>query len=320
MLSLSILLNIITFLNPVYDGADPWVVRDGGLYWSCWSDGRYLFVASSPTLTSRGTAQLVWGATSRSAWNRSEVWAPELHTLDGTWYLYYAADDGQNAHHRMGVLECDGPTPEGPWKEAGQLYTGGRWAIDGTVLTLGNRRYFLWSGWPGDTDGVQNLCIAPMESPVSIKVEPVVIARPEFPWERGALPLIEGPEVLQRGGRTFVVYSTSGSWTASYALGMLELKPGADPLDPVSWTKSPRPVFAGTPEVPGPGHASFTVSPDGTQDWIVYHAKKSAADGWDRNVRLQSFGWVDGRPDFGTPVSPGAALALPSGDPGSAKE
>lgn len=314
MRSISIALNILaltsglsavpTFDNPVYDGADPWVVRDGDVYWSCWSDGKYLFVGSSPTLADRGSPQPIWAPSRRNTWNTAEVWAPELHKLDGRWYVYYAADNGKNENHRMGVLECDGPTPEGPWHEAGQLYTGNRWAIDGTVLEVGGQRYFLWSSWPGATDGVQNLSIAPMDSPTSISAEPTVIATPDRPWERVALPLIEGPEVLVHGGRTFVVYSASGSWTPDYCLGLLELTPGADPLDPKSWTKHPEPVFRRTDTVFGPAHASFTTSADGMIDYIVYHAKKTTKPGWDRNVRVQAFGWTtEGFPDFGRPVN-----------------
>jgi hypothetical protein len=67
----------------------------------------------------------------------------------------------------------------------------------------------------------------------------------------------------------------------------------------------------------GPGHNTFVTSPDGTQDWIVYHAIDSSGGGWPRrSVRAQRFGWnADDTPDFGTPVSLGVAIAEPSGTP-----
>ena len=40
-----------------------------------------------------------------------------------------------------------------------------RWAIDGTVFEWDNTWYFVWSGWPGSTDGQQNLYIAEMRNP-----------------------------------------------------------------------------------------------------------------------------------------------------------
>jgi len=84
-------------------------------------------------------------------------------------------------------------------------------------------------------------------------------------------------------------------------------------MNPDNWNKS-GPVFLGTEEVHGVGHASFTTSPDGTEHWIVYHSKKSTEPGWNRDIRTQPFTWnEDGAPDFGTPVDVGVPLEVPSG-------
>ena len=84
-------------------------------------------------------------------------------------------------------------------------------------------------------------------------------------------------------------------------------------MNPASWVKS-GPVFQGTPDVYGVGHASFTVSPDSTENWIVYHSKVDSSPGWNREVRIQKFGWnPDGSPDFGTPIPSGQPIAVPSG-------
>src|SRR5699024_11338226 len=63
--------------------------------------------------------------------------------------------------------------------------------------------------------------------------------------------------------RSFIIYSASQSWLPSYKLGQLRL-PGDDPMKPENWEKE-GPVFEGTEEVHGVGHASFTTSPDGTE-------------------------------------------------------
>jgi GH43 family beta-xylosidase len=65
-------------------------------------------------------------------------------------------------------------------------------------------------------------------------------ANDDYIWERvGEKPenrgLHEAPQVLQRGGRTFVVYSCSSSWQITYKLALLELRPGGDPLNPANW-------------------------------------------------------------------------------------
>jgi GH43 family beta-xylosidase len=96
---------------------------------------------------------------------------------------------------------------------------------------------------------------------------------------------------------------------------MLTLR-GGDLADPKSWIKTTKPVFASTEDVFGPGHASFTTSPDGSQPWIVYHSARFSGAGWDRVIDTQPFRWrSDGSPDFGRPLPPDEPVAVPSGEP-----
>jgi GH43 family beta-xylosidase len=113
----------------------------------------------------------------------------------------------------------------------------------------------------------------------------------------------------------FIIYSTRESWLRGYQLGQLRLRSAdADPTDPASYEKT-GPVFAPTETVFGVGHNGFTTSPDGTEDWIVYHAKTDTLPGWRRVIRMQKFGWrPDGSPDFGRPAPSGVPLPVPSGE------
>jgi GH43 family beta-xylosidase len=241
------------------------------------------------------------------------LWAPELHVFGGRGYIYVAADDGRNENHRMFVLESDGSDLLGSYTLRGKLAApSDKWAIDGTVLEHGGELYFIWSGWEGDTNVRQDLYIARMDGPTRIASERVRISRPEYDWECIGQPLVnEGPQVLCRDGRVFVIYSASGSWTDNYCLGQLTLV-GDDPMAPGAWVKKPAPVFGGTGTVFSPGHASFTTSPDGTEDWIVYHTARRAGAGWDRVTRIQRFTWdVEGNPQFAYPLSDGTSFPAP---------
>jgi GH43 family beta-xylosidase len=177
------------------------------------------------------------------------------------------------------------------------------WAIDGTILTdRSGNRIFVWSGWPGARNGRQNLYAARMASPTQLVGPRVLLAEPDRIWERRGMPICEGPQILQRDGRVFIVYSASGSWTQDYCLGLLSFN-GGDLLDPRSWRKTSQ-VFAKNKHAVGVGHCCF-VDGGGGADWLVYHAKTSRRNGWsDREVRAQTFGWhADGTPDFGAPLA-----------------
>lgn len=305
------------FYNPVLKGADPSIVRDGDVYYSVSSDADGIWVRKSTSLAtmSEGTMTKVWGPDETGPLC-CNVWAPELLRIDGAWYIYFAADDGANANHRMYGIRAAGDDPQGAWTEPVKIAAStDRWAIDATVMKHGGELYFLWSGWEGTTDEGQSLYIARMSDPLTIRGERVRLSSPSEPWERVALPIQEGPEVLQRDGTTTLVYSASGSWTEDYCLGTLTSR-GGDVMDPASRTKSDGCVFAKRDTAWGPGHHTFTTSPDGSEDWIVYHASTVKDRGWDgRTIRAQRFSWTaDGTPVFGAPVPTYETVALPSGD------
>jgi GH43 family beta-xylosidase len=287
------------------------IFHGGYYYYSETRNKRHIFIRRSRTIAGIGSdpGVCVWSAPSRGG-NCDNVWAPELHLIDGRWFIYYAADDRRNSNHRMWVLECEGSDPCGRYACRGRLDTDG-WAIDGTVLTVEGRKYFVWSGWPGKHNGQQNLYIAGMKDPVTISSERVLIASPEQRWERVAMPICEGPQVLKRNGDLFIVYSASASWTPDYCLGLLHNKT-KDVLNPSNWVKH-GPVFKKTEHVWGVGHCSFVKSLCQTEDWIVYHSKSSLRHGWrDRDVHAKPFSWgSDGFPDFGEPLPRSFPISRP---------
>lgn len=311
-----------TYTNPIIaDGADPWVAFHEGYYYLTYTTGSGVVIHRSTRLAGTnglGQAPPVAAFYPPAPYNK-EVWAPELHFLQGKAYVYYAADDGTNANHRMFVAQSDVAGPSFSFTAKGKIYdpSTDRWAIDGTVLeTTNGALYFIWSGWPGTQDGLQNLYIAPMSDPLTISGPRVLLATPNHTWESW---IEEGPEVLQRNGRVFIVYAANLSWTDSECLGML-INSDGNFLNPNSWTKVSGPVFSSSigsgGGVYGPGHCGLTKSLDGTQDVIVYHAAKYSGAGWNRNIRMQTFSWTAaGMPNFGQPVFAGVPLPVPSGDP-----
>ncbi|MFD3729898.1 family 43 glycosylhydrolase [Streptomyces sp. NPDC058632] len=308
-----------SFGNPVkaQKGADPWIVRHDGNYHlisTSWTD--VITIRRSATLAGLATAPSVQVWQGDAASRCCNIWAPELHFINGRWYLYYVA--GQNVSdynptQRSHVLESAGSDPLGPYTYRGQLNPS--WMLDPTVATINGQLHLFGS----THNGTQNVVAARMSNPYTVSSSFSTVSTPTYDWERQGAAVNEGPEILQRGGRTFLIYSASGCWTPDYKLGRLSLT-GSDPTSASSWTKESTPVFQRSDGngVYGPGHNGFFTSPDGSESWIVYHANDSTSDGCDngRTARAQKFTWnSDGSPNLGTPVRLGASRTGPSGEP-----
>ena len=229
----------------------------------------------------------------------------------------------------MYVIENNAADPmQGKWIMKGKLTTPeDKWSIDGSAFDLNGQLYFIWSGWPGNTNGQQNIYIAKMKNPYTIEGKRTLVSAPTYSWEKNGelgananpprVYVNEGPEILMHDNKIFLVYSASGCWTDTYELGMLTADKNADLMNASAWKKSPQPVFKQAPEnkVFGTGHNSFFVSPDGKENWILYHANSNPGDGCGnkRSPRAQPFTWnADGTPNFGKPVAEGEALPVPS--------
>ena len=310
-----------TITNPLIEQrADPWCMRH--------TDGDYYFTATVPEydrieLRRASTVAGLRNADPKVIWRKHakgpmsyHIWAPEIHYIDGKWYVYFAAGRAEDIWViRMYVLECDAPDPlTGKWIEKGQLKTNWEsFSLDATTFEHNGRHYLVWAQKDPKIRGNTNLYIAQMGSPWSIEGEQIMITRPEYDWERIGFWVNEGPAVLMRNGRIFVSYSASAT-DHNYCMGLLIAKASANLLDPKSWHKSPVPVFKSCPSNSqyGPGHNSFTVSPDGKTDLLVYHARNykdiqgDPLRNPDRHTRVQKLGWKqDGTPDFGEPVPDG---------------
>ncbi|KAF4309362.1 Glycoside hydrolase family 43 [Botryosphaeria dothidea] len=305
------------YSNPLREtnGSDPQIVWYDGYYYlmtTTWTDVQLTRATTIEGLKT-GEGKTVWVDEDPS--RCCSVWAPELHELDGTWYIYYSAGTAENLDgQRPQVLEGGAH----PWDDdyAWVATLTSTWGIDGSVATINDQRYFTWSCFDG-TD-IQSLCIASMTSPTSLG-STVLISEPTEDWETVGAPVNEGPYLLQSpsSGTYYIVFSASYCWTTSYQLGLLTLADGADPLVRDSWTKS-GPVFSSANGNLGTAHNAFFTSPDGTEIWNVYHATANANGACDGNryTSVDRVSWKeDGSPDFGVASPLGEVLVGPAGEP-----
>jgi GH43 family beta-xylosidase len=266
--------------------ADPYVYKH--------KDGYYYFTASVPAYDAieiRRSETLLGlsEAAPVTVWRRHDsgpmskhIWAPELHWIDGRWYLYFAGGEMEDEWRiRPYVLRCEGKDPlTDSWTELGMMQAGNNdpysftdFSLDGTVFEHKGNHYFVWAEKVGGEKGISNLYIAEMESPVKLRTVQVLLSTPEYDWERVDFWVNEGPAVLKRNGRIFLTFSASATG-ACYCMGLLSADDSADLLDPSAWSKSRCPVLRTEEDlgVFGPGHNSFTVSESG-EDIVVFHAR-----------------------------------------------
>ena len=321
-----------TFTNPLLPaGADPWCTYKDGYYYYTHTTGKNITIWKTRSMPELKTAEkkVVFEPTGKGEFAK-DFWAPEIHFLKGRWYIYFAANGEKNTGHRLWVLENSSSDPlKGEWTMKGKLTTpDDKWSIDCSVFENKGQLFAIWSGWEGNTNNQQNIYIAKMKNPWTIEGARTKVSSPDLDWEKygdlnkndtpSHVNVNEGPEILKHQNDVFLIYSASGCWTDYYALGELKASINSDLLNANSWTKKLTPIFKQSKEnkVYAPGHNSFFKSPDGKQDFILYHANDAPGEGCGqhRSPRAQQFTWDKyGEPIFGIPVKKGQQILLPSG-------
>ena len=279
---------------------DPFIVLWNGCYYSCYNG-----VDSVVVRKFRSFAKIT-EAEEKKIFEAKEGqpydwYAPEMHLIDGHWYIYGAPTYNEESSpsecvgvHTMHVLRSVGDDPFGEYEFMGAVRgLEGKWSIDGTVFDYNGRLYTALNM----ADGLR---ICEMSDPLTLKGEPRLLTTPELPWETVMTPIAEGPFALKRNEKLYIVYSASDSRCDDYCLGLLEFK-GGDVLDGASWEKHPEPVFSKVDGLYGPGHCSFTKA--GDKDMIVYHANTVSGSGWlGSYLCAQPIGWDGDLPIFGKPL------------------
>ncbi len=289
-----------TVNQPEYDDilveqrADPWVFLG--------DDGYYYFTGSYPVkgqeeeeqgigydrvvLRRSKTIQGLKEAEEVAIWRPSAetgtyryIWAPEIHQINGTWYVFFTASiDPFNTYNiRPHVLVCTGgdPMDPGSWElhrmqaVEGDTFAVQQFSLDMTCFESAGTYYVAWAANPGDFSNLYIATIDPDE-PWQLTSGCTKISMPDFAWEN---PINEGPAVIKNNGKVYLCYSAAAV-DYTYCVGMLMADEGADLLDADAWTKYPIPLLStyDFENQCGPGHNSFTIDENGNPV-IVYHAR-----------------------------------------------
>ena len=297
--------------DDVTNARDPFVFFKDGFFYHLFARGQQLFIKKSNNLETLKDAEPISVFFDK---NYFEIWAPELHVIEGKCFIYVAMDYGDNYMHRMYVLENNSSDPLAPYTLHGQIVENpDRWAIDGSLLRYNNKLYFIWAGWESEHNVQQNIYIQEMKDPYTLTGKRTLISSPELPWEKlgstgdekDQKPFInEGPFAIYGEKHIHIVYSASGSWCDDYCLGLLTFS-GGDILCKDNWVKKDQPILSKTKTALGPGHASFFIDPRDNKMYVTYHLfNLDSKPGWFyTHAMIQEYKMIDDFPVLEKPIN-----------------
>lgn len=265
--------------------ADPYIRFMGGKWYFTASvpayDGIILRCAESVEGLRAAPERVLWHKHESGVMSRN-IWAPELHLLDGRWYIYFAAGERDDMWNiRPWVLRCEGDDPmTGEWTECGMLtradgdeFSFTDFSLDMTVFEQQGRRYCIWAEKVSVGRKISNLYIAEMETPLSLSTPQMLLTAPTYAWERHGFWVNEGPTVLEHAGKTFMMFSASDT-SPAYCMGMLWKNAEDDPMDISAWHKVSHPLLRTdvSKGLYGPGHNTLFTDEKGDV-YSAYHAR-----------------------------------------------
>ncbi|MCR5254876.1 MAG: carbohydrate-binding protein [Acetatifactor sp.] len=338
------------YTNPLMNGADPTIVRgDDGYFYSGFGTDNDIYIKRSESLLGLSTAEshLVWdNPNTGNPDNNSNyyIWGPYIYRIDGAWYIYYTSsteNDFGYGHPSCYVLENTSEDPfKGEWhlkgsntnvddfegnatEKAGLMNTESYGLACG-VISIGGEIYFTYTKYdyyanePGHTKFNECPTIVKMENPWTLTGPECTVARPTYDWEKHGDNIDEGCAVVEHDGKVYFAYSVSSFTNDNYGVGLSVCDLSTDVMDENNWKKSTTPIVSRSDENAsfGPGSPLFVKSPDGTEDWLIYHGGPIGGQtSTDRRVRAQIINWTDdGQISLGIPSNPDTVLDFPSGE------
>ena len=266
--------DIARFQNPLMPGnlADPAVIRHKGVY--------YLYATGE---VDGDNGYRAYTSTNLVSWEpgpvvfrpgQPHVWAPDIwrDPVSGRFYLYYTVNQ------TVGVAEADNPL--GPFTIRQKFFDK---AIDAHLFRDDDGKLFLYFvQLPGFRITVQ-----PMKNPTELGGDSKVVLYPEADWEKKSGQVTEGPWLIKRKNRYYLIYSGSGADTPNYAVGYAVAD---NPMGP--FKRAPHnPIIHRSEGLFGPGHGC-AVQDDAGRWWHIYHQKNSERVEWKRFIAMDPL-WFD---------------------------
>lgn len=223
-------------------------------------------------------------------WCHSRLWAPEMHKINGKYWLYYSAGASSSATLHCSVAVAD--SPKGPFTNYISEGIDGSEprfvfefpTIDGHVFQDDNGSLYYYFA-KDQVNGISTIWGVELENPYTVKseCEPVQLTRVGYAnmssnekreWEAVQGNWNEGPFMVKHDGKYYLTYSansyTSKYYGVGYAVSNTPLGNFYKPDDSMLLgTEKQKDSSKEWDYVSGTGHHMFINI--GSQSYVVYH-------------------------------------------------
>lgn len=273
-----------TYTNPLpVDISDPDVLKDGNTYYlyGTSSDTEGFIVYSSTDLVKWENRGFCFKKTPTS-WGRKHFWSPSVIKRGDLYYMFYSSVGTVNKNkdsHR--ICLATSPSPLGPFVDVkAPFLESDSAAIDPHVFIDGDNAYLYYSIDKCEND-VSHIYVSSLSNDLTqVNQDKTLCIVPSADWEGKIWN--EAPFVIKDGDNYIMMYSANGFFDPNYSVGYATAK---SPFGP--WTKyAGNPILVKNDYVSGPGHNCLVESPDGTENFIIYHVHKHGKAGWQRVLAM----------------------------------
>lgn len=272
--------------------ADPCVFTDGKIYYLTGTSGAdkgFEYYTSTDLKNWEYKGMLYEPGDNDAYKGASCFWAPEVHVVNGKYYLTFSCLSPQY----KGLITCLAVSdkPNGKYTDLYLPWIDPKYAaIDCHIFIDDDKQPYLYYSHNYNKDGVavgETYAAKLKDDLSSIIGEPTFVSSASQPWECVNWEknrCNEGPWVIKHGKKYVMTYSANDTGFDHYGIGVAE---ASSPLGP--WKKYDDNPLLTTDRKKGissPGHNSIVQCPDGTLR-IVYHRHADPnckLPNWDRVV------------------------------------
>lgn len=243
---------------------DPFILLHGDTYYAYGTeaaDGIAVYV-SDDLLSWRRVAGNRLALHKDDSWGDRWFWAPEVYEVDGTFYMYYSADEH--------ICVATSDSPLGPFRQTEKKpMIDGEKCIDNSLFIDDDGKPYLF--FDRFNDGL-NIWVAELEADlITVRTETMEqCIHVSQPWEEIWPRVNEGPYVLKHEGVYYMTYSANSYESPFYGIGYATADRVTGP-----WTKyHGNPILQKPGQLVGVGHSAMFADKEG-QLRIVFHSHRS---------------------------------------------